>query len=343
MNQKKLTASRKSHANFAFYIGATNNNVSELERLRPSDACGLKIFMGSSTGNMLVDEIKVLEDFFRNSPILIATHCEDTPIITANEEAYRKRYGDDIDFSLHSKIRSRESCLKSSSLAVSLAKKFGSKLHVLHITTREELEQFKNNTPLKHKSITAEVCAHHLFFSQKDYKSYKGLIKCNPSIKKESDRLALVKAVNDDVIDIIATDHAPHTWEEKQRSYFKSPSGLPLVQDALLSLLEQYHKGIFTLEKIVQKIAHAPSIVYQVEDRGFIREGYFADLVLIDLHTRNRRSDAKSKYKCGWTPFHGSTFSSSIEKTFVNGVLKYSGDKIVADKKGNAISFSHSF
>ncbi|MBK2123969.1 dihydroorotase [Fangia hongkongensis] len=343
LNDKKALGAQKSHANFAFYLGATNDNVSELQRLKPSDACGVKIFMGASTGNMLVDNQKTLEGFFENCPILIATHCEDTPMIAANEKRYKEQYGENMPFDLHAEIRSREACLKSSNLAVALAKKFNSKLHVLHITTQDELAQFKTDLPLHQKRITAEVCAHHLFFSRKDYQTHGALIKCNPSVKEESDRLALLKAVNENVIDVIATDHAPHTWAEKSGSYFKAPSGLPLVQDAFLSLLEHYHKGVFTLEKIVQKTAHAPAIVYQVKERGFIREGYFADLVLVNLNAKNMRLDAKAKYKCGWTPFNGAVFSSNIEKTFVNGVLKYADDKIVSDQKGEALAFSHAF
>ena len=338
---KKALAATKSHANYAFYLGATNDNVDELKRLKPGDACGVKIFMGASTGNMLVDNIKTLEGFFANSPILIATHCEDTPMISLNEDKYRAQYGDAIPFDLHPLIRSREACIKSSTLAVKLAKKYNTKLNVLHITTEDELSLFAENKkiPLADKRITAEVCAHHLFFSRKDYHTRGALIKCNPAIKEEEDRLALLKAVNDDVIDVIATDHAPHTWAEKHQSYFKAPAGLPLVQHALLSLLEHYHKGIFSLEKIVHKTAHAPAIIYQVEQRGYIREGYWADIVLVDLKADNHMSDVTVKSKCGWSPFSGLTFSSTINKTFVNGVLKYEHGRIVADELGKSLDF----
>ncbi|WP_119328008.1 dihydroorotase [Cysteiniphilum halobium] len=342
LNAKKALASTKSHANYAFYLGATNDNVDELQRLRPGDACGVKIFMGASTGNMLVDNVKTLESFFANSPILIATHCEDTPMITQNEEKYRAQYGEDIPFDLHPLIRSREACIKSSTLAVSLAKKYNTKLNVLHITTKDELQLFAENKdiPLAEKRITAEVCAHHLFFSRKDYHTRGALIKCNPAVKEEEDRLALLQAVNDNVLDVIATDHAPHTWAEKHQSYFKAPSGLPLVQHALLSLLEHYHQGVFSLEKIVQKTAHAPATIYQVEKRGFIREGYWADFVLVDLNTQNHMSDVEAKSKCGWSPFSGLTFSSTIKKTFVNGILKYDHGRIVADDLGMALEFT---
>ena len=272
---------------------------------------------------------------------MIATHCEDTPMITENEVHFQARYGDEVSILHHPEIRSRQACLKSSTLAVSLAKKYQTKLHVLHITTADELALFDQDKALQEKRITAEVCAHHLFFSDKDYQSRRNLIKCNPSIKKETDRLALLQAVNNDVIDIIATDHAPHTWAEKQSHYLKAPAGLPLVQHALISLLEHYHRGIMSLEKIVHKIAHAPAIVYQVKQRGFIREGYWADLVLVNLNANNPICDATTKYKCGWSPFSGLTFSSCIDKTFVNGILKYSHDKIVADELGQELVFNH--
>lgn len=342
LHAKKALAATKSHANYAFYLGATNDNVDELKRLSSGDACGVKIFMGASTGNMLVDNVKTLERFFANSPILIATHCEDTPMIAQNEEKYRAQYGEEVPFDLHPLIRSREACIKSSTLAVSLAKKFHTKLNVLHITTKDELQLFAENKdiPLADKRITAEVCAHHLFFSRKDYHTRGALIKCNPAVKEEEDRLALLQAVNDNVLDVIATDHAPHTWAEKHQSYFKAPSGLPLVQHAVLSLLEHYHQGVFSLEKVVQKTAHAPAIIYQVEKRGFIREGYWADLVLVDLNAQHHISDVAAKSKCGWTPFSGLTFSSTINKTFVNGILKYDHGRIVADNLGVSLDFS---
>ncbi|QIV95165.1 dihydroorotase [Allofrancisella frigidaquae] len=341
--EKKERASQRSHANYAFYLGATNNNVDELKRLKPNDACGIKIFMGASTGDMLVDNQQTLEGFFANSPLLIVTHCEDTPMIKANEDKAREKYGENVPFDLHPDIRSREACFKSSQLAVSLAKKYNSRLHVLHLTTAEEMIHFNNELPLEQKRITAEVCAHHLFFSRKDYAEKGALIKCNPAIKEETDRLALLEAVKNDVIDVIATDHAPHTWEEKQGTYFKAPAGLPLVEQALISVLEHYHKGFLTLEQVVQKTAHAPAIVYKVKDRGFIREGYMADLVLVDLNNPHTVTDECCHYKCGWTPFAGYTFKSRIHSTIVNGILKYHQGKIVSDKKGLALEFDHAF
>ena len=343
LNKKKDLALRKSHANYAFYLGATNNNHNVIATLKPNDVCGIKIFMGSSTGNMLVNDPEILENFFRDSPVLIATHCEDNPTILANEKQVVSRYGENIPFFLHSHIRSREACFKSSSLAVSLAKKFRSKLHVLHITTQEELQIFDNILPLKNKLITSEVCVHHLFFSLADYKRYAGLIKCNPSIKNELDRLSLIDALNNDTLDVIATDHAPHTWCEKQNQYLLSPAGLPLIQYAIISVLEHYHSGLLSLEKIVDKISHAPATIYNIKSRGFIREGYFADLVLVDLFAKNKICDQKTVHKCGWSPFHGLTFFSSIEKTFLNGILKYSDGKIVSDNLGCPLEFHQDF
>lgn len=343
LDEKKERASQRSHANYAFYLGATNHNVSELKRLKPNDACGVKIFMGASTGDMLVDNIETLEGFFADSPLLIVTHCEDTPTIQINEAKAREQYGEDVPIELHPDIRSREACYKSSDLAVKLAKKHNARLHVLHLTTAEEMVHFSNNLPLEQKRVTAEVCAHHLFFSRKDYAHKGTLIKCNPAIKEESDRQALLKAVANDVIDVIATDHAPHTWDEKHHTYFKAPSGLPLVEQALISVLEHYHQGYLTLEQVVQKTAHAPAIVYKVKERGFIREGYYADLVLVDLNRPHVVTDENCHYKCGWTPFAGYEFKSMVISTFVNGILKYHEHKIVSDAKGMALTFEHNW
>ena len=341
--EKKERAASRSHANYAFYFGATNDNVDELKRLQPNDACGIKIFMGSSTGSMLVDNQETLEGFFKNSPLLIVTHCEDTPMITENEKKAKAKYGEHVPMDLHADIRSREACFKSSELAVSLAKKHQTRLHVLHLTTAQEMVHFSNNLPLEKKLITAEVCAHHLFFSRKDYADKGALIKCNPSIKEESDRITLLNALKNNIIDIVATDHAPHTWQEKQGSYFDAPSGLPLVEHALISVLEHYHNGILTLEQVVQKTAHAPAVVYKVKERGFIKEGYYADIVLINLNDAHTVKDECCHYKCGWTPFAGYTFSSKIYATFVNGSLKYQQGKVVSDEKGQALTFEHSF
>lgn len=343
LNEKKQRAAARSHTNYAFYLGATNDNVDELKRLKPNDACAIKIFMGASTGNMLVNNLETLEGFFRDSPLLIVTHCEDTPMIAENENKAREKYGENVPMNLHPEIRSREACLKSSELAVSLAKKYNSRLHVLHLTTAEEMVHFDNTIPLEEKRITAEVCAHHLFFSHKDYADKGARIKCNPAIKEESDRLKLLECVANDTIDVIATDHAPHTWQEKQGTYFKAPAGLPLVEQALISVLEHYHKGFLTLEQIVQKTAHAPAILYKVKERGFIREGYYADLVLVDLNNPHTVTDECCHYKCGWTPFDGYTFQSKVQTTIVNGVIKYDKGKVVSDQRGQCLEFNHEF
>jgi dihydroorotase len=343
LTEKKERAALRSHANYAFYLGATNNNVEELKRLKPNDACGVKIFMGASTGDMLVDNQETLDGFFANSPILIVTHCEDTPMITINEDKAREKYGENVPFDLHLEIRSREACFKSSELAVKLAKQHDSRLHVLHLTTSEEMVHFDNTIPLEQKKITAEVCAHHLFFSRKDYETKGALIKCNPAVKEEGDRLTLLEATKNNLIDVIATDHAPHTWEEKQGTYFKAPSGLPLVEQALISVLEHHHNGFFSLEQVVQKTAHAPAIVYKVKERGFIREGYHADLVLVDLNDPHTVTDESCHYKCGWTPFAGVEFKSKIHTTIINGIVKFQGDKVVSDAKGQALEFENQF
>lgn len=343
LTEKKERAAARSHANYAFYFGATNDNIEELKKLKHNDACAIKIFMGSSTGNLLINDKEILRNFFKNSPLLIVTHCEDTPMISINEEQARTKFGEDVPINLHPNIRSRESCFKSSKLAVSLARKYNSCLHVLHLTTAEEMVHFDNSIPLEEKLITAEVCVHNLFFSSKDYADKGTLIKCNPSIKEESDRLELLKCVANDTIDIIATDHAPHTWEEKQSTYFSAPSGLPLVEEALISILEHYHQGFLTLEQVVQKTSHAPAIVYKVKDRGFIREGYYADLVLVDLNNPHKITDKCCHYKCGWTPFNGYTFQSKIQTTIINGVVKYHNNKVISDQIGQCLEFNHEF
>jgi dihydroorotase len=329
LQEKYKLAAQKSRANFAFYLGATNDNIDEIRALQPGEACGVKVFMGASTGNMLVDQPQALEKIFSSAPVPVATHCEDTPTISANEQHYRERYGDDVPISAHPGIRSVDACYKSSSYAVGLARKHHTRLHVLHLTTERELDLF-DDTPLERKHITVEVCAHHLFFDDSDYATKGGLIKCNPAIKSGSDREALLRGVNQGLIDVIATDHAPHTWEEKQQTYFKMPSGLPLVQHALISLLEQYHRGRFSLELIVQKSAHAPAGIFGVVDRGFVREGYWADLVLVDLNLPLTVGRENILYKCGWSPFEGHTFNSSVVATWLNGDLAYA-DGIVTD------------
>ena len=332
-------AAETSWANFSFYLGATNDNIEEVKILDPTRHCGVKIFMGASTGNMLVDEKQVLTDIFTHSPTLIATHCEDTPMIKAEEEKYKAKYGEDIPMSAHPDIRCREACYKSSSFAISLAKKTGANLHVLHITTAEEIDLFED-IPLEEKKITAEACVHHLWFSDADYADKDTLIKCNPAIKKASDRAAIRQAVNDGKIDIIATDHAPHTWDEKQNKYFAAPAGLPQVQTSLLALLDMVKEGIFSLETIVQKTAHNVAIRYQIIDRGFIKEGYNADLVLVDLDKPYQVKKEEIIYKCGWSPWEGHSFKSSVASTIVNGKLVYHNNKFSDFKAGVRLVFN---
>jgi dihydroorotase len=336
---KSTIAAEKSLANHAFYFGASNDNIEHIKALDPRSACGVKVFMGASTGNMLVDNPETLEQIFRHSPVLIATHCENTPMIQANEAAYIKQYGENVPVECHPKIRSVEACFASSSLAVSLAKQYGSQLHVLHLTTQKELELFTDE-PLANKRITAEACVHHLFFNDSDYAEKGNLIKCNPAIKSKTDQVALIQAVIDNKIDIIATDHAPHTWEEKQQAYLKAPAGLPLVQYALPSLLEKYHRGTFSLELIVNKVCHAPANRFQIDERGFIREGYWADLTLIDLN-HPKVVDREDIYsKCGWSPFEDYCFRSRIDMTFVNGNIVYQNGEISDAFRGMALNFN---
>ena len=336
---KYTTAAAKSLANYAFYFGASNDNIEHIKRLDPNSCCGVKIFMGASTGNMLVDNSDTLEQIFQHSPVLIATHCEDTPTILANEAKFKQQFGDDLSIEHHPLIRSTEACYASSSLAISLAKKYGSKLHVLHLTTAKELDQFKAG-PISDKKITAEVCAHHLFFNQTDYARKGNLIKCNPAIKSEDDQKALIQAVIDNKIDIIATDHAPHTWEEKQQAYIQAPAGLPLVQYALPSLLEHYHNGQFSLELIVNKVCHAPTERFDLVDRGYLREGYWADIVLVNLNKSTTVTREAVISKCGWSPFEDYCFRSSIDTTIVNGRVAFQNGQIVSTQNGMALNYA---
>lgn len=338
LEDKYERATRKSLANFAFYLGASNDNLEDIKSLDPKAACGIKVFMGASTGNMLVDKPEILEGIFANAPTIVVTHCEDTPMITANEEKYRQQYGEDVPMSCHPLIRSEEACYKSSSMAVSLAKQFNTRLHILHLTTEKELELLQAGD-MKNKRITAEACVHHLFFSEEDYETKGALIKCNPAVKKASDRAALLQAVNNDLIDVVATDHAPHTWDEKQNPYFKAPSGLPLVQHALISMLEHYHSGIFSLEKIVQKVSHNVADLFQIHERGYIREGYWADLTLVDLNSPTVVDNQTLYSKCGWSPFAGYIFKSSIHTTIVNGEVAYENGQLNKDIRGKRLAF----
>ena len=338
LEDKYERATRKSLANFAFYLGASNDNLEDIKSLDPKAACGIKVFMGASTGNMLVDKPEILEGIFANAPTIVVTHCEDTPMITDNEEKYRQQYGEDVPMSCHPLIRSEEACYKSSSMAVSLAKQFNTRLHILHLTTEKELELLQAGD-MKNKRITAEACVHHLFFSEEDYETKGALIKCNPAVKKVSDRAALLQAVNNDLIDVVATDHAPHTWDEKQNPYFKAPSGLPLVQHALISMLEHYHSGIFSLEKIVQKVSHNVADLFQIHERGYIREGYWADLTLVDLNSPTVVDNQTLYSKCGWSPFAGYIFKSSIHTTIVNGEVAYENGQLNKDIRGKRLAF----
>lgn len=343
LEAKYQIAANSSVANYSFYLGATNDNLEEIKRLDPKQSCGVKVFMGSSTGNMLVDNQETLAAIFRESPVMIVTHCEDTPTIAKAEEAARAKWGENVPMGEHGRIRSDEACYKSSSMAVALAKKYGAKLHVLHLTSAKELSLFTAShdlSELKDKNITAEVCVHHLFFNEADYETQGSLIKCNPAVKSAADQQALLDAVRNDVLDIIATDHAPHTWEEKQNSYFKAPSGVPLVQHSLQALLELYHNGVFTLETIVKKTSHAVAERFQVQDRGYIREGYFADLVLLDLGKPYVVNDDNILYHCGWSPFNGHRFHSTVEMTLVNGQIAWQNGQVTDQILGKRLTFN---
>ena len=340
LEKKYAIAQNTSLANYSFYLGTTNSNIEEIKRINPLEICGVKIFMGSSTGDMLVDDPQALEDVFHYSPTIITTHCEDDPMIKQNFQKYFEEYGETLPAKFHPLIRNEEACYKSSSFAVSLAKKYNSRLHILHISTEKELELFTNQIPLKYKRITAEACIHHLWFSDEDYDRLGNFIKWNPAVKKASDRDAIMKAVNDNVIDVIATDHAPHTFEEKSQMYSKAPSGGPLVQYALLAMLEKVKEGKISIEKVVEKMCHAPAELFQVSKRGFVREGYFADLVLVNPSRSNMVSKEQILSKCKWSPFEGYTFSNSIDSTFVNGELVYSNGQIIDKSQGSRLSFN---
>ena len=335
---KKQSARRSSYANFAFYLGATNTNLEEIKLVTAREACGIKVFMGASTGNMLVDDRQVLSKIFANAQLPVVTHCEDSPMIWAAENEYRARYGDDVPTSAHASIRSADACYKSSSFAVGLAKRFGTQLHVLHLSTERELELFAAG-PVTDKRITVEVCVHHLWFDESDYERFGTQIKCNPSIKTRRDRDALIAAVNADVIDVIATDHAPHTLAEKSRGYFDAPSGVPLVQHMLLMLLQQHKQGLFSLEKIVEKSAHNPALRFNLTDRGFLREGYFADLVVVDLDATTQVTQEQVQYQCGWSPFVGFAFDSAVHMTMLNGSIVYRDGAVLGGPQGKELEF----
>ncbi len=340
LEEKYNIASERSLANYSFFMGATNNNLEEVLKTDPKNVCGIKIFMGSSTGNMLVDNERTLESIFSSTPMLIATHCEDEETIKRNMEVFKEKYGDNITPEMHPLIRNAEACYKSSSFAVELAKKHNSRLHILHISSAKETDLFDNTIQLKDKRITAEACVHHLWFSDKDYAKKGNWIKWNPAIKTEVDRKAIFDAVLDGRIDVIATDHAPHTIEEKSMPYLQAPSGGPLLQHSLLAMLEFYHKGEISIEKIAEKMAHNPAICFKVEKRGFIREGYWADLVLVDLKAHSFVSRDNIISKCGWSPFEGYEFKSAISHTIVSGNVVYENGKLIESGTGRRLQFT---
>jgi len=339
LEDKFNIAARTALANHSFFIGAANDNLDEVMKTDLSRVCGLKIFMGSSTGNLLVDAPETLEAFFSRWPGLIATHCEDEATIRHNTAEYKERYGEDLPIEYHPLIRSAEACYKSSSFAIGLAKQHGTRLHILHISTGRETELFDNSIPLAQKKITAEACVHHLWFNDSDYKRLGTRIKWNPAIKTAADQEQIFKALLDNRIDVIATDHAPHTQEEKNNSYFKAPSGGPLVQHSVVAMLEFYHQGKISLEAIVQKMAHNPAILFRIQQRGFIREGYFADLVLVDLNKPWAVEKNNILTQCGWSPFEGTTFRSAVTHTFVSGHLAYADGVFDESKKGERLLF----
>nr|WP_319510556.1 dihydroorotase [uncultured Draconibacterium sp.] len=338
--QKKFDrAAEVSAVNYSFYMGATNDNLQEVLKTDPTKVCGIKVFMGSSTGNMLVDDDKTLSEIFKNAPTLVATHCEDEATIKANTEIARQRYGENVPISRHCHIRSAEACYKSSSKAVELASKFDTRLHVLHLSSAKEMSLFAPGK-VGDKKITAEVCVHHLWFDERDYIDYGTRIKWNPAVKCEKDKVALWEALLADKIDVIATDHAPHTLEEKNNSYFKAPSGGPLVQHSLVAMLELSKKGFITIEKVIQKMCHAPADLFRINNRGYIREGYFADLVLVDPNKNWIVAPENILYKCGWAPFERTEFSNQVVSTFVNGLKVYHNNQILHPNYGQAITFN---
>ena len=338
LEEKYKRASEVSAANYSFYMGAANDNLDEVLKTDPTKVCGIKVFMGSSTGNMLVDNENTLSEIFKNAPTLVATHCEDEKTILNNIEIARTRYGENVPMSRHAHIRSDEACYLSSSKAVELASKFNTRLHVLHLTSAKEMNLF-NAGKVTDKKITAEVCVHHLWFDEMDYIKLGTKIKWNPSIKSKKDKEALWEALLADKIDVIATDHAPHTIEEKNNTYFKAPSGGPLVQHSLVAMLEMSRKGFISVEKVIQKMCHAPADLFRIEKRGYIREGYFADLVLVDPNQSWVVSAENILYKCGWSPFEGVEFSNKVVATYINGVAVFKNNKINESVKGKRISF----
>ena len=340
LEDKFKIAAVDSYANYSFMFGGTNNNLEELLKTDPKKVAGIKLFLGSSTGDMLVDNEEVLEKIFSSTKMIISVHCEDEATIKKNTAIYKEKYGDDIPLKYHPIIRSEEACYLSSSKAIELAKKTGARLHIFHLSTEKETHLFRNDIPLEEKQITSEVCIHHLWFNDQDYEEKGTHIKWNPAVKTEKDRLGLWKALLDDRIDVLATDHAPHTLEEKNNNYLNAPSGGPLVQHAIIALLEKVKEGVIPIEKAVEKMSHNPAKLFQIEKRGFIKEGYFADIVLIDTNKSQTVTKENILYKCGWSPFEGTTFSSTITHTFVNGNLMYNNGVFNDEIKGKRITFN---
>lgn len=340
LEEKFTIAKEKSLANYSFFFGATNDNIEEILKVDPENVCGIKVFQGSSTGNMLVDNQESLERIFRECKLLIATHSENDDIIKENLAKYKEEYGDDIPMKYHPKIRSEEACFDASKRVVDMARKYGTKLHVLHISTAKEVKLFDDRIPLEEKRITAEACVHHLWFSEEDYEEKGTLIKWNPAVKTAADRDAILKGVIDGNIDIIATDHAPHTLEEKNNPYTKAPSGGPLIQHSLVAVLDLYHQGKIRLEQVAEKMCHNPAILFEVEKRGYIRPGYHADLTIVDLDSPWKVSKENILAKCGWSPFEGHEFKSKVTHTIVSGHLVYENGTFHEEKKGERIKFS---
>ncbi len=338
--EKYEIGKNNSLANYSFYFGATNDNLEEVLKTNQRNVCGIKVFMGSSTGNMLVDNAKTLENIFSKVDMQIATHCEDEATIRKNTEIFKQKYGEEVPFEFHPEIRSHEACFLSSSLAVELAKKFNTKLHILHISTADELALFDSSIPLEKKRITAEACIHHLWFDSDDYKEKGSLIKWNPAVKMREDKEAIMRGVLEDKIDVMATDHAPHTLDEKQNTYFTAPSGGPLVQHSLVAAMEFFKSGKMSIEKLVEKMCHNPALLFQVDLRGFIREGYFADLVIVDPHQSWKVDHSNILYKCGWSPFDGYKFTSKVTHTFVSGHLAFENGKFDNSKNGERLLFN---
>ncbi len=339
LEDKYQIASQTSYANYSFMMGGTNDNLEEVLKTNPRNVAGIKLFLGSSTGNMLVDNPEVLEKIFSSTKMLIAVHCEDEATIKANTQKYKEEYGDDIPMKYHHLIRSAEACYLSSSKAIELAKKTGARLHVFHLSTAKEMDLFANKIPLEEKQITAEVCVHHLWFTDADYDSKGSLIKWNPAVKTQEDKDALWKALLDDRIDVIATDHAPHTLEEKTNPYMTCPSGGPLVQHAVVAMFEAHHQGKISVEKIVEKMCHNPAKIFKIEKRGFIKEGYYADIAIVNAYLPWNVKKENILYKCGWSPFEGYNFKSRITHTFVNGKLVYHNGKVKEAKAGQRLLF----